>query len=82
METNSKEIKLLKSMLEELGLVVEEINGLLVGRCGNVMQWPLFKVWISKRGRFTVSTRGIQKSFDYWRNKDILRGHLQGFEII
>lgn len=72
----------LKNMTQATGLYTEEVNGQLKGNSINVRSYPVFRLWINKSGNLTVKTRGVQKSFKEWRNKDTFKNILRGFEII
>ena len=72
----------LKNMVNSIGLKVEFDGNKLKGYSLNIIQYPIFRLWINKRGNLTVKTRGIQKSFKNWNDLVTLRKILEGFEII
>lgn len=72
----------LKNMVNSIGLKVEYDCNKLKGYSLNIIQYPIFRLWINKTGNLTVKTRGIQKSFKNWNDINTLREILQGFEII
>ena len=72
----------LKNMVNSIGLQVELDCNKLKGHSLNIIQYPIFRLWINKRGNLTVKTRGIQKSFENWNDLVILRKILEGFEIL
>ena len=71
-----------KKMLREIGLVVREDKGKFVGNSCNNLAWPIYRLWINKGNKLTVKTRGVQKSFENWENKEDFEKILRGFEII
>lgn len=67
--------------LKELGLNVELENEIFKGYCSNIKKWGVFRIWKNKKGRLTVKTKGVQKSFNC-KNKEDFKIILKGFEII
>ena len=73
----------LEIMLTELGLYVENKGTQLKVWSCNCMDYHSARLWISKRGKVTIKTLGIQKSFDVgYMDTKHLKEELIGFEII
>lgn len=79
----SNDMMKLKNMFFEIGLVVEKAsNNQLKGNSCNVRSWHTFRAWINKSGNLTIRTRGIQKSFSDWTNKNNFKQTLLKFELL
>lgn len=72
----------LKEMLNTIGIATDEVKkGVFKGYSCNMLSRPIFRTWVNTRGKVTIKTRGIQKSFNI-ENIEQLSKELKGFEII
>lgn len=69
-------------LLNNIGLNVSEVKrDVFKGHACNVKQRNTFRMWVSKSGKVTVKTQGVQKSF-HVMNERQLREVARGFGII
>ena len=72
----------LQELVDAVGLHVEAERNKLKGYPLNILNRPVFRLWINKSNKLTVKTRGIQKSFNNWEDINTFKKILEGFEII
>ena len=73
----------LETMLRELGVYVEQKGSQLKVWSCNCFDYHSARLWINKRGKTTIKTLGIQRSFNIsYMNIEQLKEELIGFEII